>query len=44
MGHYGIHGLLDAVPDLSTADKDGILYKNAEKLLGISIAELTPAN
>jgi aminocarboxymuconate-semialdehyde decarboxylase len=37
MGHYDIHGLIEAMPGLSPADQKAILYKNAEKLLGISV-------
>jgi predicted TIM-barrel fold metal-dependent hydrolase len=40
MGHYDIHRLLDAVPGLSEADKEAVLYKNAEQLLGISLSAM----
>jgi aminocarboxymuconate-semialdehyde decarboxylase len=40
MGHYDIHRLLDAVPGLSEADKEAILYKNAEQLLGVSLSAM----
>ncbi len=34
MGHYGLAGLLDAVPGLSQEDRERIAYGNAECLLG----------
>jgi aminocarboxymuconate-semialdehyde decarboxylase len=37
MGHYDINGLLDRVADLSCDDKEQILYKNAEQLLGVTL-------
>jgi aminocarboxymuconate-semialdehyde decarboxylase len=34
MGQYELSALLDAVPGLSQADRDGIAWRNAERLLG----------
>ncbi|KRB93590.1 amidohydrolase [Noviherbaspirillum sp. Root189] len=40
MGHYAIHDLLDAVPGLSESDKELILHKNAERLLGVAFSDM----
>jgi aminocarboxymuconate-semialdehyde decarboxylase len=35
MADYGMHALLDAIPELSAADRASILGGNAARLLGL---------
>jgi aminocarboxymuconate-semialdehyde decarboxylase len=42
MGHYDIHGLIAAVPNLSEADRGRLLAGNAARLLGLDSALFEP--